>query len=352
MPGHAHTAHAPHHRPAEHAGAHSTQRKPRRTKAKAAPLVPLPRPRPKALEKAAEPENDVTEKPAATEEEEARPTESASPAPAEKPAEEKPAAPLPEPKAQSQEREETQEGVESEKAAEPEKPEAEDKADKGAKPPKPEATEEKNREEGTPGTGENAEDEFREIPEMAPTPDPDCTALKASGVAEFEELPPLSEGVCGTPNPIRTTAIRLSDGTKVTLEPAPVTRCAVIAALATWMREDVEPTARDQLGGPVTALRVAGSYVCRGRDGNSAAQISEHAHANAVDISAFKTKSGQWKNVKDMGAGGNGFLAIVRGKACGRFTTVIGPGLDQYHSDHLHFDTKLRGRNGRSLFCQ
>jgi len=348
MPGHAHTAHAPHHRPAEHAGAHSTQRKPRRTKA--APLVPLPRPRPKALEKAAEPEKDVTEKSAATEEEEARPTESTSPAPAEKPAEEKPAAPLPEPKAQSQEREETQEGVESEKAAEPERPEAEDKADKGAKPPKPEATEEKK--EGTPGTGENAEDEFREIPEMAPTPDPDCTALKASGVAEFEELPPLSEGVCGTPNPIRTTAIRLSDGTKVTLEPASVTRCAVIAALAAWMREDVEPTARDQLGGPVTALRLAGSYVCRGRDGNSAAQISEHAHANAVDISAFKTKSGQWKNVKDMGAGGNGFLAIVRGKACGRFTTVIGPGLDQYHSDHLHFDTKLRGRNGRSLFCQ
>ena len=350
MPGHAHTAHAPHHRPAEHAGAHATQRKSRRTKAKAAaPWVPLPQPRPKALEKAAEPEKDVTEP--TPPEEKAPPAESTPPAPAEKPAEEKPAAPLPEPKPGSEKPADTQKAPEPEKSAEPEAPKAEDKA---TETPKPEATEEKGAEdeETEEATGEKPEEEFREIPEMAPTPDPDCTALKASGMAEFEELPPLSEGVCGTPNPIRTTAIKLADGTRVTLEPAPVTRCSVIAALATWMREDVEPTARDQLGGPVTALRVAGSYVCRGRDGNSAAQISEHAHANAIDISAFKTKSGQWKNVKDMGSGGNGFLAIIRGKACGRFTTVIGPGLDQYHSDHLHFDTKLRGRNGRSLFCQ
>jgi hypothetical protein len=187
---------------------------------------------------------------------------------------------------------------------------------------------------------------------MKPTPDPECAALEASGMAEFEKLPPLSEGVCGTPNPIRTTALKLADGTKVTLEPAPVSRCAVITALATWTREDLEPAAREQLGGPVTALRVAGSYVCRGRDGNPAAKMSEHGHANAIDISAFKTKSGQWKDVRSMGAGGNGFLAIVRGKACGRFTTVIGPGLDRYHADHLHLDTKLRGRNGRALFCQ
>jgi hypothetical protein len=42
------------------------------------------------------------------------------------------------------------------------------------------------------------------------------------------------------------------------------------------------------------------------------------------------------------------FQRAVRKAACGPFTTVLGPGSDAYHDDHMHFDTKPR----RSPYCR
>ena len=36
------------------------------------------------------------------------------------------------------------------------------------------------------------------------------------------------------------------------------------------------------------------------------------------------------------------FLNAISASACGYFTTVLGPGSDAAHSDHLHLDLALR----------
>ncbi|MCB1487682.1 MAG: extensin family protein, partial [Bauldia sp.] len=98
--------------------------------------------------------------------------------------------------------------------------------------------------------------------------------------------------------------------------------------------------------------RVAASYSCRTRNNVPGAKLSEHAHGNAIDISAFQVSGVGWVEVgKANTMGKRRFLAAVRKSACGPFTTVLGPGSDGYHEDHLHFDVIRRGKNGSSLYC-
>jgi hypothetical protein len=185
----------------------------------------------------------------------------------------------------------------------------------------------------------------------APDADPACAALAANGQLIFEPHEPISAGACGAPSPIKVSGIKLEDGSVVALSPAATMRCAPAQALADWVRGDVMPAARQHLKQPITEMKNAASYDCRGRNRVKGARLSEHGKANALDIAGFKPASGEWIEVGNQGAG-RAFFAEVRAKACGRFTTVLGPGSDGYHEDHLHLDLVQRGRNKRGLYCR
>jgi hypothetical protein len=181
-----------------------------------------------------------------------------------------------------------------------------------------------------------------------PAPDPDCAALALGGNAEFDREPPIAAGICGADAPVLVRAIRLDDGRRVALQPPATMRCAAAATLVDWLKRDVAPKAEAAYGEPVAALEVAGSYECRSRNRVPGAKLSEHARANAVDVRGFRLASGKEVAVKDQAP----FVTAVRKDACGPFTTVLGPGADPAHADHLHLDLEVRGRNGHALFCQ
>jgi hypothetical protein len=42
----------------------------------------------------------------------------------------------------------------------------------------------------------------------------------------------------------------------------------------------------------------------------------------------------------------------VQTAACGWFTTVLGPGSDEAHADHLHVDMAPHGTSDRYRICQ
>jgi hypothetical protein len=46
------------------------------------------------------------------------------------------------------------------------------------------------------------------------------------------------------------------------------------------------------------------------------------------------------------------FLAAVRTTACGYFLTVLGPGSDAAHAEHLHVDLGLHGRTANYRICE
>jgi hypothetical protein len=72
--------------------------------------------------------------------------------------------------------------------------------------------------------------------------------------------------------------------------------------------------------------------------------LSEHGRANALDVRGLKLANGQSLSLTDRGVARD-VREKVLGSVCGRFTTVLGPGSDGYHEDHIHLDLAER-RNG------
>ena len=172
--------------------------------------------------------------------------------------------------------------------------------------------------------------------------------LTSLGVAAVS-VDPIRSGSCGIAAPVEVASL---GGGAVKLSSKAVVNCDVASTLAAFMRDSVDPVARQKLGGNVTEVRVAATYACRSRNGVKGAKLSEHAKGNAIDISAFKVK-GEWIVVGGKNSlAQNAFLRDVRKAACGPFTTVLGPGSDAYHADHFHFDLAKRGQSGRGLYCR
>jgi hypothetical protein len=115
----------------------------------------------------------------------------------------------------------------------------------------------------------------------------------------------------------------------------------------------VQPAALRWFGARVVAIKQISAYSCRGLNGNSRAHISEHAFGNALDIAAFTLADGRRLSVKDgwKGVPGEqGFLHDVQAAACRQFTTVLAPGSNVHHCDHIHVD--LTRRASRPIICQ
>jgi hypothetical protein len=86
-------------------------------------------------------------------------------------------------------------------------------------------------------------------------------------------------------------------------------------------------------------------------NGNPNAHISEHAFGNALDVAEFDLADGHKISVQYGWHGTpeeQGFLHDVQAAACDQFTTVLAPGANVYHYNHIHVDL-MRHYNGRHI---
>lgn len=137
----------------------------------------------------------------------------------------------------------------------------------------------------------------------------------------------------------------------VAFKPAATLACPVVSALDRWIMESVQPAAMRWFNQPVVEIRQISAYSCRGMNGNPNARISEHAFGNALDISAFTLADGRRISVKSGWRGlpeEQGFLRDIQGAACQLFNTVLAPGSNIYHYDHIHVDL-MRRASGRAI---
>ena len=139
----------------------------------------------------------------------------------------------------------------------------------------------------------------------------------------------------------------------VAVKPAATLACPIVSALDRWLTEAVQPAAQRWFGARVVEIKQISAYSCRGMNGDSRAHISEHAFGNALDIAGFTLADGRHIMVKDGWKGmpeEQGFLRDIEAAACQQFTTVLAPGSNVYHYDHIHVD--LMRRASRRLICQ
>jgi hypothetical protein len=179
-----------------------------------------------------------------------------------------------------------------------------------------------------------------------------CTDLLAEKVAEVELNASISgtsgDALCGDFAPARITAINLRDGGRVELRPAAIARCSMALAFARWVRDDLTRSI-EPLGSDLKRIEIAASYSCRPRNNVSGARLSEHGLANAIDIGALVLEDGRRIAIDDPKAP-QFLFAEMRISSCKRFTTVLGPGSDAAHANHLHLD--LAQRRGGYRMCQ
>ena len=173
-----------------------------------------------------------------------------------------------------------------------------------------------------------------------------CLALlREARLAEtpFEQAVP-EDSRCRFVDGVR---IRPEDGGSINYAPQSlVTACPVAAALALWERDIVQPAAQRHFRTRVVRVDHAGSYSCRRLYGRDRGAWSEHATANAVDITGFALSDGTRISVKrdwDSPRARGHFLREVRDGACRLFATVLSPDYNAAHRDHLHLDQAERG---------
>ena len=141
--------------------------------------------------------------------------------------------------------------------------------------------------------------------------------------------------------------------TTASVSPPATLACPVVSVLNRWIGEAVQPAAQKWFGQPVTGIRQISAYSCRGMNGNPNAHISEHAFGNALDVAAFVLADGRTITVEHGWHGTpeeQGFLRDVQGAACQMFNTVLAPGANVYHYNHIHVD--LMRRAYRPHICE
>ena len=170
--------------------------------------------------------------------------------------------------------------------------------------------------------------------------------LKAIGADFTTEAEIDGETGCGIAHPVSVRRI-LPD---VALQPEATLRCETALSLARMTRDMLIPAAarafpdRPKLSG----IAQASGYVCRNRNSAEDGKISEHAHGNAIDIAALNFGN---ENVplmiarQDDGTAEAAFQRALNALACLYFTTVLSPGSDAAHQDHLHLDV-IKRRSG------
>src|SRR5947207_8366607 len=140
---------------------------------------------------------------------------------------------------------------------------------------------------------------------------------------------------------------------QVSMKPAATLACPIVSALDRWLSDSVQPAAMRWFGVRVVEIKQISAYSCRGMNGNPHAHISEHAFGNALDIAAFTLADGRTITVKTGFRGmpeEHGFLRDSLCARCQQFNTVLAPGSNAHHEDHIHVD--LMRRASRRTICE
>jgi hypothetical protein len=187
--------------------------------------------------------------------------------------------------------------------------------------------------------------------QAAPTPPPPsaCRLALTEEIAIAPSVPDIhGPDGCGGEDLVRLEAVVLPDKRRISVKPAAILRCPMASAVADWIRTDMAPLAAS-LGSVISDLDNFDSFECRGRNRVVGARLSEHGRANALDVRAFKLANGQSISLTDRSVSRELRESVLH-SMCARFTTVLGPGADWYHEDHIHLD--LMERHNNYKICQ
>jgi len=190
-----------------------------------------------------------------------------------------------------------------------------------------------------------------------PTIDQACLdRLSAAGI-EFEPvtLPRPVNPECAIATPVRLKAVKLPPrwNTSIRLPDEPTLSCQFGERFGHWLRDLVAPLIAGELAVELKSVHTGPGYECRNRNRAETGEISAHASGLAADIASFELANGETLRIKPNGDEHlRATVDAIRVAACGWFTTVLGPGSDAAHAEHMHVDILQHGSSDRYRICQ
>jgi hypothetical protein len=177
--------------------------------------------------------------------------------------------------------------------------------------------------------------------------------LKAANV-QFTALGNVSKEGCAVEGAVELDAVSSPFGI-VSIPGKPTMACVFARQFTTWVRNVAAPLTLAYMNSKLAAIETGEGFVCRTRYDKPGEKLSEHAKGNAVDIAAFRLENGRRLLVKDASSSAqiDGVLMrTYRATGCGYFTTILGPGSNEAHKEHLHFDYGLHGATYNYRICE
>jgi hypothetical protein len=190
-----------------------------------------------------------------------------------------------------------------------------------------------------------------------PTLDQACLARLHEAGIEFEsiDVPSGAKSGCAIDTPVRLKAIKLAPRWRasIRLPDEPTLSCRFGERFGHWLRDLVAPLIAGELSVELKSVRTGPGYECRNRNRSETGKISAHASGLAADIASFELANGRTLTIKPDGDEHlRATVSALRVAACGWFTTVLGPGSDAAHADHMHVDILQHGSSDRYRICQ
>lgn len=142
-----------------------------------------------------------------------------------------------------------------------------------------------------------------------------------------------SAGACPLHN-----VVRVRDFGPVSLNSSFLASCPLALSSALFVSQQARPLTRTWTGSELVRIEHLGSYACRNIYHRPDARRSEHATAEALDISAFRLANGErvtilhgWRSNKTQP-----WLQALLTASCGYYGNGLGPEYNAAHANHFH----------------
>ena len=142
-----------------------------------------------------------------------------------------------------------------------------------------------------------------------------------------------SAGACPLHN-----VVRVRDFGPVSLNSSFLASCPLALSSALFVSQQARPLTKTWTGSELVRIEHLGSYACRNLYHRPDARRSEHATAEALDISAFRLANGErvtilhgWRSTKTQP-----WLQALLTASCGYYGNGLGPEYNAAHANHFH----------------
>jgi len=171
-----------------------------------------------------------------------------------------------------------------------------------------------------------------------------CLALleqaKTRGLLNFRSVPD-TVGNC----PL-TDVVRVQSFGRIGLSSSFLASCPLALSSTMFVHQRAVPLAQAEMGSELTRINHLGSFACRNIYNREGARRSEHATADALDISGFGFSNKQQISVLK-GWNGTGkeqaYLHTLFANGCPFFGNALGPEYNAAHANHFHLGMRGYG---------